>query len=99
MIIKYLLMRSAPDITLAAFKKLRLLHPHESESHLIMSDSLRPHGLYSPWNSPGKNTGVGSLSFLHSPGDLPTPGIEPRSLALQVDSLPAELQGKPYSRG
>ena len=25
-----------------------------------MSDSLRPHGLYSPWNSPGQNTGVGS---------------------------------------
>ena len=29
-----------------------------------MSDSLRPHGLYSPWNSPGQNTGVGSLSLL-----------------------------------
>ena len=26
-----------------------------------MSDSLRPYGLYSPWNSPGQNTGVGSL--------------------------------------
>ena len=25
---------------------------------------LQPHGLYSPWNSPGYNTGVGSLSFL-----------------------------------
>ena len=30
-----------------------------------------------------------------SPGDLPDPGIEPRSPALQVDSLPSELQGKP----
>ena len=29
-----------------------------------------------------------------SPEDLPDPGIEPRSLALQVDSLPTELQGK-----
>ena len=29
-----------------------------------------------------------------SPGDFPNPGIEPRSLALQVDSLPAEPQGK-----
>ena len=28
-----------------------------------------------------------------SPGDLPNPGIEPRSLALQADSLPVELQG------
>ena len=26
--------------------------------------TLRPHGLYSPWNSPGQNTGVGSLSLL-----------------------------------
>ena len=29
-----------------------------------------------------------------SPGDLPKPGIEPRSPALQADSLPAELPGK-----
>ena len=29
-----------------------------------MSNSLRAHGLYSPWNSPGQNTGVGSLSLL-----------------------------------
>ena len=31
----------------------------------------------------------------HSPGDLPNPGIEPRSPALRVDSLPAKLPGKP----
>ena len=31
-----------------------------------------------------------------SPGDLPKPGIEPRSPALQADSLPAEPQGKPH---
>ena len=36
----------------------------ESESHSILSDCLRPHGLYSPWNFPGQNTGVGSLSHL-----------------------------------
>ena len=30
-----------------------------------------------------------------SPADLPDPGIEPGSLALQTDSLPAELPGKP----
>ena len=41
-----------------------------------MWDSLRPHGLYSPWNSPGqKNTGVGSLSLLQ--GILPTHGLNP----------------------
>ena len=36
----------------------------ESESHLVVSDSLRPHLLYSPWNLLGQNTGVGSLSLL-----------------------------------
>ena len=92
-----------------------------------------PYGLYSPWNSPGQNTGVGSLSLLQ--GIFPTqrlnPGLlhcrwilyqlshkgNPRilewvaysfsrgsslprnrtgvSFALQVDSLPTELSGKP----
>ena len=31
-----------------------------------------------------------------SPGDLPDPGSEPGSLALQADSLPTELPGKTY---
>ena len=56
-----------------------------------MSKSLWSHGLYSPWNSPGQSTGVGSLS----PEDLPNPGIESRSATLQVDSLPAKPPGKP----
>ena len=30
-----------------------------------------------------------------SPGDLPNPGIEPGSPALQADSLPTNIQGKP----
>ena len=62
-----------------------------------MFDSLQPHGLYNPWNSPGQKTGVGSLSLLQ--GDLPNPGIEPRSPALQADSLPAEPQGKSKNTG
>ena len=36
----------------------------ESESCSVVSNSLRPHGLQSPWNSPGQTTGVGSLSLL-----------------------------------
>ena len=40
-----------------------------------MSDSLQPHGLHSPWNSPGQNTGVGSLSLLQ--GIFPTQGSNP----------------------
>ena len=31
-----------------------------------------------------------------SPGDLPDPGIKPRSPALQADTLPSEPPGKPY---
>ena len=34
------------------------------ESHSVVSDSLQPHGLYSPWNFPGQNTGVVSLSHI-----------------------------------
>ena len=64
----------------------------KSESRSVVSDSLQPHGLYSSWNSPDQNTGVGSRSLLQ--GNFPT-GIEPRSPALWVDSLPAELPGKP----
>ena len=62
---------------------------NESESRVWL---FVTHGLYSPWNSLGQNTGVGSLSLLH--GDFPNPGIEPRSPSLQADSLPAEPQGK-----
>ena len=36
----------------------------ENESCSVVSDSLPPHGLYSPWNSPGQNTEVGSRSLL-----------------------------------
>ena len=38
--------------------------------------------------------GTRALPF-PSPGDLPNPGIKPRSPTLQADSLPAELSGKP----
>ena len=36
----------------------------EGKSRSVVSDSLRPHRLYSPWTSPGQNTAVGSLSLL-----------------------------------
>ena len=47
----------------------------ESESCSVMSNSLQPHGLYSPWHSPGQNTGVGSLSLLQ--GIFPIHGSNP----------------------
>ena len=63
----------------------------KSESCSVMSDSSWPHGLYKPWNSPGQNTGVGSLSL--SPADHLDPGIEPESPALQADSFQLNYQG------
>ena len=45
------------------------------ESHSVMSNSLWPHGLYSPWNFPGQNTGVSSLSLLQ--GIFSTQGSNP----------------------
>ena len=49
----------------------------ESESCSVMFNSSQPHGLYSPWDSPGQNTGVGSLSLLQQ--IFPTQGLKPRS--------------------
>ena len=43
-----------------------------------MSNSLQTYGLYSPWNSPGQNTGVGSCSLLQ--GTFPTQGLNPGAL-------------------
>ena len=69
----------------------------ESEGHSAVSDSWRP-----PWT-------IQSIEFSRpeywsvwpfpSPGDLPNPGIEPRSPTLQADSLPAEPPGRPESTG
>ena len=47
----------------------------EREYSSVKSNSLRPHGIYSPWNSPGQNTGVGSLSLLQ--GIFPTQRSNP----------------------
>ena len=47
----------------------------ESESRSVVSNSLRSRGLYSPWNSPGQNTGVSSHYLLQ--GIFPTQGSKP----------------------
>ena len=60
----------------------------ESESCSVMPDSLWPHGLHSPWNSPAQNTGIGSLSLIQ--------GIFQTQVShIAADSLPAETQEKP----
>ena len=52
-----------------------LLSQSESDSCSVVSNSLGPYGLYSPWNCPGQNTGVGSLALLQ--GIFPTQGSNP----------------------
>ena len=58
----------------------------ESERRSVLFNSLRPYGLYSPWNSPGQNTEVGSLSLLQ--------GIFPTQVADEFFTSCA-TQGKP----
>ena len=41
----------------------------------VVSNSLTPHELYGPWNSPGQNTGVGNLSLIQ--GIFPTQESNP----------------------
>ena len=62
----------------------------ESVSCSVVSDSLQPHGLQPTsllWDSPGKNTGVGSHSLLQ--GIFPTQGLNPGVLDCR-HSLPFE---------
>ena len=50
--------------------------PYKTEVKVTQSClTLRTHGVCSPWNSPGQNTGVGSLSLLQ--GIFPTQGLNP----------------------
>ena len=62
--------------------------PEKSEtvSPSVMSDSLQPHGLSMGFSRQEYWSG---LPF-PSPGDLPDPGLEPGSPALQADSLPSQ---------
>ena len=71
-----------------------------------MPDSLHPHGLYSPWNSLGQNTGVSSLSLLQ--GIFPTQGSNPglphcRGILYQLSHKGSprilEWVAYPFSRG
>ena len=65
----------------------------ESQSHSIMSSSLRPHALYSPGNSPALNTWVGSLSLLH--GTFPTQGSNPGLLCCRQILYQLSHKGSP----
>ena len=68
-----------------------------SESHSVVSNSVTPWAIQSmEFSRPEYQSG----QPLPSTGDLPNPGLEPRSSALQVDSLPAgPYKGSPRILG
>ena len=72
--IVYFLLEIANNIfqrrTIIIFSTVSILYSDQSETLLVLFNSLWPHGLYSPWNSLGQNTGVCSLSILQ--GIFPT---------------------------
>ena len=93
-----------PSRSILYFPCLSLrLRPHLPQplyvlSCSVMSNSLRPHWLQParllcPWGLSRQEYWSGLPC--PPPGDLPNPGIEPRSPALQLDSLPIEPPGKP----
>ena len=66
-------------------------------SYSVVSDSLWPHGQrslagFSPWDSPGKNTGVGCCFLLQ--GIFPTQGSNPHLLHWQSDPSPLSHLGR-----
>ena len=71
----------------------RSMYIATSESCSAVSDSLQPYGLYSPWNSPGQNTGVGSLSLLQ--GIIPIQGSNPGLLHCRQILYQLNHQGSP----
>ena len=72
----------------------QLISKIESESRSVVSDSLRPRGLYSSWNSPGQNTGVGSCSLLQ--GIFPTQESNPG--LLHCRQIPYQLSHEGSSK-
>ena len=67
---------------------------NKSGSHSLVSDSLRPHRLYSPWNFLGQNTGVGSRSLLQ--GIFPTWGSNWGFLHCRQILYHLNYQGSPW---
>ena len=69
------------DMSLSTLRKLEM---NREAWHAAVHGVAKSQTWLSDWTGP-----------IPSPGNLPDPGIEPGSPALQEDSLPAELPGKP----
>ena len=68
----------------------------KSENYSVVSSSLQLHGLYIQSMEFSSQEYWSGLPCCPA-GDLPIPGIKPRSPALQTDSLPSEPPGKPIT--
>ena len=66
-----------------------------SEWKVTQSDSLRPRGLYSSWNSPGQKSGMGSCSLLQ--GIFPIQGSDPGLPHCMQILYQLSHQGSPFS--
>ena len=83
--------------------RIKFLRTHEcavkseTESCSVMSNSLQSHGLYSSWNSPGQNTGVGSLSLFQ--WILPTQESNQGLLHCRWILFQLSYQGSPGTTG
>ena len=69
-------------------------HSSQSASRSVVSHSLQLYGLYCPGNSPGQNTGVGSLSLLQ--GIFPTQGLNPGLPHCRWNLYQLSHKGSPY---
>ena len=88
--------KSKTPKTNQSYKSLRVnCMKSQSQSHSVVSNSLRPHELNSPWNSPRQNTGVGRHSLLQ--------GIFPTQVSCTADrsftSWATRETQHPFSRG
>ena len=72
-------------------------------SRPAVSDSetrgLQPAGLLCPWDSPGRNTGVGCHALLQGTLIFSTQGSNPGLLHRQADSSPSEPPREPWAGG
>ena len=83
-----------------AFQADTLTSEPRGKNHSVMSDSATPWivAYQSPQSMEFSRQGYWSRLPFPSPGDLPNPGIEPWSLAMQADALPSEPPGKPKTK-
>ena len=90
--------RGKPHMSVRSVSKCYTSVRSVSVSHSVVPDSLRPHGLQPtrllcPWDSPGKNTGVGRHFLLQ--GIFPTQGLNPRLLHCRQILYRQSYKGSP----